>query len=203
MGSFLTSAAVAESADLFGVMLFVAFGFLSYLFDAMRKQKKEAEARQKMQEEFKRSALRPSHSPDRPKSGAVGRTPAAPPVRRQVSRPAPRVRQEYAPPAGDEPPVLENALSDAEAEAHSRMQERARAYFDFSAKGGEASAEKDAFGALYSGRELQAAPSSVPEPGEERRTPSRVAWDAAALRQAVICKEVLDRPRALRGYSWR
>ncbi len=174
---------LADIEDFIGIILFVVFGLISYCFEYLKRQKQEAATRRAMQEEFRKRGER---------------SVSAPPM--STCTPAQKAT------AG-------RTSFDVETEARQRMQSRAKKKPVLSCMDPQdnlelslSDAELDAIKALQSGKALE---PTAPIPGRRQLTAYRnesfspVKLNATTLRQAVIYKEILDHPRALREYTWK
>lgn len=216
--------------DVIGTVAIVVIGLASYVFDYMKKQKAEAEARRELHQELQQ---RQQRRRTRVEQAADQARRLEEEIRRDMGRQQPRpaakaasapararsvVRSTPAPPT--RPVVLEDALPDLEAnlpDAEQAARQRMKRHVGSESRAAVASppaieaeaaavlatlsdAEKAALEALRSRPEASAAALRSPTAREGRQVSSLSLGrlDAATLRQAVIYREILGPPAALR-----
>lgn len=224
MPSFLMLA----DLDMIGTVVIVVIGLASYVFDYMKKQKAEAEARRELQHELQQrqkqrqarvkqaagqarrleEEIRRDMEREQPRP-TVNKAAVPAGARPVVSSPAPKARPVV---LEDALPNLEANLPDAELAARNRMKRRVGAEHQAAAipstTEAEAAAalatlsdaEKAALDALrsQSGTSAAALRSPTAREGRHAFSPALGRLDAAALRQAVIYREILGPPAALK-----
>lgn len=195
MSLFATVLPLADIEDFIGIVIFLAIALISYCFDYLKKQKAEAVARRTMQKEFREKARHSASAPPLPSTHHTRTT-----TYNKTVVPVQKTS-------------VEQAMPDAEDEARRRMLSRAkknplpscmRPHDNIELSLSDA--ELDAIKAFQSGEPLQ---PSAPILGRNQQTTSPNEsfcprkLNAATLRQAIIYKEILDKPRSLREYTWK
>lgn len=195
MSLFATVLPLAEIEDFIGIIFFILFGLISYCAEYLKRQKKEAAARRALQKDFRARADKTITPP--------------PPLR------TPSVSAKAVMPARthERKSVVTKSKANVELEAYRRMQSRAEKNPIVSCMRPQdnielsmSDAELAALEALQSGRGLK---PTAPIAGRKQLlasatgSTSSVKLNANTLRQAIIYKEILDRPRSLREYSWK
>lgn len=195
MSLFATVLPLADIEDFIGIVFFLVTALISYCFDYLKKQKAEAAARRTMQKEFREKARHSVSAPPLPSAHHTRTT-----AYNKTVVPVQKI-------------PVERTMPDVEDEARRRMLSRAKKNSLPSCMRPHdnielslSDAELDAIKAFQSGEPLQ---PSAPVLGRKQQTTSpnesfcSQKLNVATLRQAVIYKEILDKPRALREYTWK